>query len=229
MSGAHLETRGLGKTYQKGGQSIDVLEGVDLTIEAGERVAILGPSGSGKSTFLHLVGTLEHPSAGQVLIDGKDAFSGDDRDVDDRRSRRIGFVFQFHHLLPDQTALWNAAMPGLIAGLSPDEALEKADVILGRLGLGHRLEHKPGELSGGEQQRVAIARALLLAPGLVLADEPTGNLDPSTAGGVFDELLSLSREAGSTLVVVTHSRLLAGRFDRKLKLEGRRLVPWENE
>jgi lipoprotein-releasing system ATP-binding protein len=228
MSGARLEARGLSKTYEKGGQRIEVLETVDLTIEPGERVAILGPSGSGKSTFLHVVGTLERPSKGQVWIDGQDAFSGDARDVDDRRSRRIGFVFQFHHLLPDQTALWNAAMPGLIAGLAPKDALQKAELSLGRLGLSDRLHHKPGELSGGEQQRVAIARALLVEPGLILADEPTGNLDPTTAGVVFDELLSLSDRAGSTLVVVTHSRVLAGRFDRKLKLEGRRLVPWED-
>jgi lipoprotein-releasing system ATP-binding protein len=147
--------------------------------------------------------------------------------VDARRSRRIGFVFQFHHLLPDQTALWNAAMPGLIAGLVPAVALKKAEAALERLGLAHRLQHKPGELSGGEQQRVAIARALLLEPGVILADEPTGNLDPKTAQIVFDELLSLSHQAGSTLIVVTHSRALAGSFDRKLELRGRKLVSWE--
>ncbi len=216
--GLSLSTRELHKTFVKGGHEIHVLRGIDLEIGAGERVAVSGPSGSGKSTFLHVVGTLDRPSQGQVLLGGRDAFAGDSREVDTRRNRKIGFVFQFHHLLGDQTALWNAAMPAVISGMPRAEARDHAEELLVRLELGDRLNHRPGELSGGEQQRVAIARAMVMRPGLLLADEPTGNLDPRTARGVFDQLLALHAEVGCTLVVVTHSRDLASLFPRVLRL-----------
>jgi lipoprotein-releasing system ATP-binding protein len=218
MPGTTLRIEGLHKRFSKGGQEIHVLRGIDLDIASGERVAVLGPSGSGKSTFLHVIGTLDRPSAGRVLLDGIDAFKGDDREVDARRNRRIGFIFQFHHLLFDQTALWNVAMPAIIAGCYPDEARELALDGLRRFQLEERQLHKPGELSGGEQQRVAIARAMVMRPGLLLADEPTGNLDPRTANQVFDEMLHMHEKDGSTLVVVTHSEELARRFPRRLRL-----------
>jgi lipoprotein-releasing system ATP-binding protein len=216
--GIALRTQGLHKRFHKGGQTINVLRGVDLEIGPGERVAVLGPSGSGKSTFLHVVGTLDRPSEGRVFFDEQDAFAGGSRAVDARRNRSIGFVFQFHHLLSDQTAVWNVAMPAIIAGEEPDKARDLALEALARMDLQDRLGHKPGELSGGEQQRVAIARAMVMKPGLLLADEPTGNLDPRTAAVVFDQLLSLHERVGSTLVVVTHSRELAARFPRRLRL-----------
>jgi lipoprotein-releasing system ATP-binding protein len=216
--GIGLRTAGLTKTFHKGGQTIHVLRSIDLELAPGDRVAVLGPSGSGKSTFLHVVGTLDKPTSGQVFFDGRDAFSGGSRAVDARRNRSIGFVFQFHHLLSDQTALWNVAMPAIIAGVPRQQAHDLAVAALGRMELAGRLGHKPGELSGGEQQRVAIARAMVMRPGMLLADEPTGNLDPRTAGAVFDQLLALHDEVGSTLVVVTHSRALAARFPRRLRL-----------
>ncbi len=222
--GIALSTRGLSKTFIKGGHSIQVLRGIDIDIGAGERVAVLGPSGSGKSTFLHVVGTLDKPSEGQVLFDGRDAFAGGGRAVDQRRNRSIGFVFQFHHLLSDQTAMWNVAMPSVIAGVPRSQARADATSALERMGLAERLHHKPGELSGGEQQRVAIARAMVMRPGLLLADEPTGNLDPRTAQDVFQQLLALHDDVGSTLVVVTHSRELAARFPRRLRLDDGRFV-----
>jgi len=216
--GIGLRTEGLTKTYHKGGQAIHVLKDVDIEIGRGERVAVLGPSGSGKSTFLHLVGTLEKPTSGRVYFDGVDALTGGSRAVDARRNKLIGFVFQFHHLLSDQTALWNVAMPAVISGVGRDAARDMAHEALARMELTGRLGHKPGELSGGEQQRVAIARAMVMRPGILLADEPTGNLDPRTAGAVFEQLLALHSEVGSTLVVVTHSRELAARFPRRLRL-----------
>ncbi len=216
--GIALRTEGLTKTFHKGGQTIRVLRSVDLSIAPGERVAVLGPSGSGKSTFLHVVGTLERPCSGQVFFDEQDAFAGGSRAVDARRNRSIGFVFQFHHLLSDQTALWNVAMPAIIAGTPRARALQLAQEALGRMELTGRLDHKPGELSGGEQQRVAIARAMVMRPGLLLADEPTGNLDPRTAEAVFEQLLALHDDVGSTLVVVTHSQALAAHFPRRLRL-----------
>ncbi|MFH1467149.1 MAG: ABC transporter ATP-binding protein [Pseudomonadota bacterium] len=220
--GISLRVERLSKRFHKGGQVIEVLRDVDLELAAGEHVAIIGPSGSGKSTFLHVVGTLDRPDEGTVRFNGADAFAGGTREVDARRNKSIGFVFQFHHLLSDQTALWNTAMPAVIAGIERAEAQALAERALARMELGGRLHHRPGELSGGEQQRVAIARAMVMRPGLLLADEPTGNLDPRTAQAVFDQLLALHDEVGSTLVVVTHSRELAGRFPRRLRLvEGR--------
>jgi lipoprotein-releasing system ATP-binding protein len=222
--GIALRTAGLTKTYHKGGQTIRVLRSMDIDIGSGERVAVLGPSGSGKSTFLHVVGTLEKPTQGQVFFNDRDAFAGGSRAVDDRRNRSIGFVFQFHHLLSDQTALWNVAMPAVIAGVPRSQAQQRAQDALARMELSGRLNHKPGELSGGEQQRVAIARAMAMRPGLLLADEPTGNLDPRTALAVFEQLLALHDDVGSTLVVVTHSRELAAKFPRRLRLVDGRFV-----
>lgn len=218
MPGTKLQIENLHKRFLKGGQDIHVLRGINLEIQAGERLAVLGPSGAGKSTFLHVIGTLERPTEGRVLLDGVDAFMGDPRDVDARRNLRIGFIFQFHHLLSDQTALWNVAMPAIIAGYGADRAQAMAIEGLSRFQLENRAIHKPGELSGGEQQRVAIARAMVMRPGLILADEPTGNLDPHTAEQVFDEFLSMHEHDGSTLIVVTHSEELALRFPRRLRL-----------
>ncbi len=216
--GTRVVTRGLHKRFVKAGHVIEVLRGIDLELRPGERTAVLGPSGSGKSTFLHVLGTLDKPSEGQVLLNDVDAFSGGSRAVDARRNREIGFIFQFHHLLSHLTALQNVTMPAIIAGLSAAAANERAENLLGRLMLSDRLNHRPGELSGGEQQRVAIARAMVMRPGLLLADEPTGNLDPRTAGAVFDELLALHEEVGCTLLVVTHSHRLAANFPRRLRL-----------
>lgn len=218
MKGVAIEIRGLSRHFQKGGQRIDVLRGADLDLAPGDSVALLGQSGSGKSTFLHILGALEPPSAGEVKVDGRPLHTRPPKEIDAYRNRQVGFVFQFHHLLPDHSAVDNVAMPAIIGGMSSDDARARARKRLAQVGLGHRLTHKPGELSGGEQQRVALARALLLDPGLLLADEPTGNLDPSTAADVLDLLLDLNRDQRATLVVVTHSAELAARFPRRLRL-----------
>jgi lipoprotein-releasing system ATP-binding protein len=195
-----------------------VLSGIDLTIAGGETVAIIGESGVGKSTLLHLLGGLDRPNQGTVRVAGTDLAPLRDRDLARFRSESIGFVFQFHHLLPDFTALENVMMPLLIAGEAPGGARGKATSLLERVGLGERLLHRPGELSGGEQQRVAVARAVVRRPALVLADEPTGNLDPDTGSEVERLLIELNREAGITCVVVTHSPRLAGAMDRTMRL-----------
>ncbi|MCB9759362.1 MAG: ABC transporter ATP-binding protein [Alphaproteobacteria bacterium] len=221
--GVRVRISGLGRTFSKGGVDIHVLRDVNVELSPGERVAIVGPSGSGKSTFLQILGTLDRPTRGAVLLDDRDVFRLSQRQLDGLRNREIGFVFQFHHLLPDQTAQGNVALPMIIQGVHPKQAFERAAAQLVRVGLGERLTHLPGELSGGEQQRVAIARALVLEPGLLLADEPTGNLDPRTAGSIFDLLLSLNREQGATMVVVTHSRELAARFPRVFQVQDGRL------
>ncbi len=214
--GLAVTIRGLSKVYTRRDQRIPVLDGVDVVLAAGDRASVTGPSGAGKSTFLHILGTLDRPSAGEVLFDGDDVFARRQPQIDSLRNQQIGFVFQFHHLLPDQTAVDNVAMPLLISGVPMPAARGSASALLEKVGLGHRLSHLPGELSGGEQQRVAIARALVRSPRLLLADEPTGNLDPETAEGIFDLLLELNREMGATLVTVTHSRDLASRFPRRL-------------
>ena len=224
MSGVALQVEGVTRTFRKGGVAIEVLRGVDLTLAAGESFALLGQSGSGKSTLMHVLGALEAPDTGTVRVDGELLHTRSDAALDAYRNQRVGFIFQFHHLLSDHDALTNVAMPAIIAGVSLREARERAAGQLDRVGLSHRYAHKPGELSGGEQQRVAIARALIMGPGLLLADEPTGNLDPSTAGGVFDVLLAATSAAQATLVVVTHSLELAGRFPRRARIvEGRLL------
>jgi lipoprotein-releasing system ATP-binding protein len=206
------------KSFHKGGRILEVLCGASLEIEAGERMAIVGQSGSGKSTFLHIVGTLDRPTRGRIRMGPHDVFDRPPAELDTLRNQHIGFVFQFHHLLPDQDALRNVMMPALIGGDTNAKAHEQAAALLERVGLGSRLTHRPGELSGGEQQRVAIARALMRQPTLLLADEPTGNLDPRTAEDVFNLLLELNEERGSTLLVVTHSLALASRFPRCVEL-----------
>jgi lipoprotein-releasing system ATP-binding protein len=220
--GRALTLRGVTRSFHKAGVTVDVLRGVDLDLAPGEAVALLGRSGSGKSTLLHILGGLEPPTSGEVLVDGAPLYARREADLDTYRRGQVGFVFQFHHLLPDHDALANVAMPLRIAGADPREARARAEALLHEVGLGARLRHSPGELSGGEQQRVAIARALVARPGLVLADEPTGNLDPATASGVLDLLLAHARTLGATVVTVTHSLELAERFPRRLRLrEGR--------
>jgi lipoprotein-releasing system ATP-binding protein len=226
MGGVDVEIRGLERTHVKGRHTIEVLRGIDIDLAAGDRVAVVGPSGCGKSTFLHVLGLLDHPTAGTLTLDGQPTGSMSEPRLAEVRNRRIGFVFQAHHLLPEQSAVGNVSVPVRLAGGSPAVANARAEALLVAVGLGARLTHKPGELSGGEQQRVAIARALVMSPGLVLADEPTGNLDPQTADGVFDLLLELNAQLGSTMVVVTHSRELAERFPRRLSLEEGRFRAW---
>jgi lipoprotein-releasing system ATP-binding protein len=217
-----IRATGLSKAYGDV-HPVRVLDGLDLDVARGEKLVIVGQSGVGKSTLLHILGALDRPTAGRVLFDGSDLAELDDRALASFRNREIGFVFQFHHLLPDFTALENTMMPGLIRGLRWDEAEKKARAVLERVGLAARLTHKPGELSGGEQQRVAVARAVVMAPRAVLADEPTGNLDPTTADEVHELLFDLNRSEGITLVVVTHNEHLAALADRTLRLIGGRL------
>jgi lipoprotein-releasing system ATP-binding protein len=222
MSDAVVQTTGLTRSFEQGGVRIDVLRGVDLAIQPGEIVALLGPSGSGKSTLLQAVGLLEGGFGGSLRIAGVEAgsLSADDRTA--LRRDRIGFVYQFHHLLPDFTAQENVILPQLVAGVSEADAANRATELLAALGLGERLNHRPSQLSGGEQQRVAVARALSNRPALVLADEPTGNLDEATADRVFDEFVSLVRGQTSAALVATHNERLAARMDRVLRLhEGR--------
>ncbi|HPH29008.1 MAG TPA: ABC transporter ATP-binding protein [Pseudomonadota bacterium] len=218
MPGAHVEIKALHKSFDFEGRRIDVLRGVSLTVAAGDMVAVVGASGAGKSTFLHVLGTLDAPSQGQMLIDGVEVTSMSAAALAAFRNRTIGFVFQFHHLLPEFTALENASMPGLIAGLPRAEATKRATELLKRVHLGHRLQHRPGELSGGEQQRVALARALLMEPRLLLADEPTGNLDARTGADIHQLVFDLNRERGMTMIVVTHNEDLAMRMPRRLQM-----------
>jgi lipoprotein-releasing system ATP-binding protein len=220
-----IALRNLTKEYVDGPRVVRVLTGLYLDIAAGERIAIVGESGVGKSTLLHILGTLDRPTSGEVWFDGEDMATKSDHELARFRNREIGFVFQFHHLLPDFTALENVMMPAWIGGVGAEEAERRAARLLTRVGLAERFEHKPGELSGGEQQRVAIARALVQEPRVVLADEPTGNLDPVTGAGVQDLLIELNRERHLTLVVVTHNRALADAMDRILRLAGGRIGP----
>jgi lipoprotein-releasing system ATP-binding protein len=222
MSEPVLRVEGLARVFEQGGVRIDVLKGVDLEIGAGEIVALLGPSGSGKSTLLQAVGLLEGGFAGRISIGGERVEALDNRGRTRVRRERLGFVYQFHHLLPDFSARENVILAGLVAGRSEGEAAARADSLLTRLGLGARLTHRPSQLSGGEQQRVAVGRALANEPLLVLADEPTGNLDEATAEKVLAEFLALVREQGSSALVATHNEALAARMDRVVRLhEGR--------
>jgi lipoprotein-releasing system ATP-binding protein len=225
-----LTIRGLSKTYLmapevRGGEPrrVEVLRGVDLDIIGGEMVALTGPSGSGKSTFLNLVGALDTPTAGEVRFEGEDLFTMDQAALASFRNAAVGFIFQSHHLLPEFTALENAMMPALIRRVPRAEARRAALEVLELAGLGDRVGHRPGELSGGEQQRVALARALCLRPRLLLADEPTGNLDPATAEGIHALLSELNARLGITAVVVTHNERLAEALPRRLRLQGGRL------
>jgi lipoprotein-releasing system ATP-binding protein len=218
MSGARLDIAGLKKSFDFEGRRIDVLRGVDLKVEPCEMVAVVGASGAGKSTFLHVLGTLDAPSSGSIVIDGHETVTLDPPKLAAFRNRTIGFVFQFHHLLPEFTAIENAAMPALISGMPQKDAESRAAALLDRVGLSQRLRHRPGELSGGEQQRVALARALVMEPRLLLADEPTGNLDRKTGAAIHQLLLELNRERGMTLLVVTHNDDLANRLPRQLRM-----------
>ncbi|MBP9020176.1 MAG: ABC transporter ATP-binding protein [Syntrophobacterales bacterium] len=209
----------LNKTFIKDGKRIEVLKDLDLDVQRGESLSIVGASGAGKSTLIHILGTLDHPTSGEVIIGGSNVFRWGSEKLAGFRNRMIGFVFQFHHLLPEFSSLENTMMPALIGGMAGRKAKEKAETVLREVGLGDRLAHKPGELSGGEQQRVAVARALVMEPEIILADEPTGNLDTETGGKIEDMLISLNRERGITLVVVTHNASLAQRMSRSIGLQ----------
>jgi len=213
-----IQVQQLFKSYGNGTKRVEVLKGVDLNFFRGEKAAIVGASGVGKTTLLHVLGTLDRPTGGKIFYEGKDIYAMNEKELALFRNREIGFVFQFHHLLPEFSALENTMMPCLIQGIPKKESAYRAEAILTLVGLKERLSHKPGELSGGEQQRVAVARALVLEPKVLLADEPTGNLDTKTGESVFDLLQELNQIKGVTLIVVTHNLKLAGKLTRQIQL-----------
>lgn len=213
-----LTCSNISKSYREGDRELTILDGVSLSLDKGEQVAVVGSSGSGKSTLLHILGALDVPTDGTVEFNGNNIFSLSEREVAQFRNRNLGFVYQQHHLLPEFDALENVAMPCLIAGIDKQQAKAKASELLERVGLSTRLQHRPAQLSGGERQRVAIARALVMQPQLVLADEPTGNLDDTTGEGIYELLLSFKKELNTSFLVVTHDQRLASKLDRKLHL-----------
>jgi lipoprotein-releasing system ATP-binding protein len=219
MNEAALKASGLVKDYDGGGSATRALKGVDFSVAAGELCAVVGPSGAGKTTLLYLLGGLARPSQGEVWVGGQPIFQLEDKALSRLRNRRLGFVFQYHHLLPEFDATDNVALPLRVGGLSTDLAREKASSLLREMGLGGRLDHRPGELSGGEQQRVAIARALITGPAVVLADEPTGNLDKANSEAVFALLRAAAQKGGQAVVLVTHNADLARRADRTVRME----------
>jgi lipoprotein-releasing system ATP-binding protein len=221
-----IKVRELVKIFTTNGNRVEVLQGLDLEVYAGETLAVVGASGVGKSTLLHILGTLERPTSGTVLWDGEEVFAQDDVHLAAFRNRKVGFVFQFHYLLAEFNALENVMMPALIARLPTSEARDRAEAILTRVGLRERLLHQVGTLSGGEQQRVAVARALVMKPEVLLADEPTGNLDPKSGVQVQQLLLELNREYGLTSVIVTHNLDLARSLDRRITLVNGKAIPW---
>jgi lipoprotein-releasing system ATP-binding protein len=214
-----IEIKQLTKTFMKNGNRIEVLKGIDCRIERGECLAILGASGTGKTTLLQILGALDHPTSGHVFFDGADIFEWNEPRRAEFRNKRIGFVFQSYHLLSEFTALENTIMPALIHGIPREDAFRRGEIVLTEVGLGDRLAHKPGELSGGEQQRVAIARAILMNPDVILADEPTGNLDVKTGERIQKLLLDLGKAENTTLIIVTHNKLLANDMSRTINLE----------
>jgi lipoprotein-releasing system ATP-binding protein len=219
-----LALRGVQRSFVQGDRRLDVLRGVDLELRAGEIVALVGPSGSGKSTLLHIAGLLEQPSAGEVVLDGRDSVPMSDRERTALRGRFLGFVYQYHHLLPEFSALENVMLPQMLNGLGRTEARKRAQDLLAMVRLQERADHRPGKLSGGEQQRVAIARAVANAPRVLLADEPTGNLDTETAETVFRQLIALVRETGMAALIATHNPELAARMDRTVTLRDGQLA-----
>ena len=219
MTESVLEARDVSRQFQQGPVTLEVLKSVNVSILAGERLSIVGASGSGKTTLLQILGGLDRPSSGQVLVDGKNIHGLGEKERGDLRNHAMGFVYQFHHLLPEFSALENVAMPLLVRRMNKGEAKDRAGEILKRVGLGERLTHRPHQLSGGERQRAAVARALVTQPKLVLADEPTGNLDGRNAESVFELMLELNRERRTSLVVVTHDMRIAARMDRALEID----------
>ena len=224
-SGALIRVENLRKSFRKRGGSLEVLKGITLSVPRGGTLGVVGVSGAGKTTFLQILGTLDRATSGTVSYDGRDLTAAPEDQLAAFRNRTIGFVFQFHHLLPEFTARENVMLPCLIAGRNGDEARARADTLLSEVGLSERLTHRIGELSGGEQQRVAICRALAMDPAVLLADEPTGTLDKETVGSVMELLLALNRSRGLTLVLVTHNEELAGRLQRVIRIDDGRIVP----
>ncbi len=221
-----IEAKGISRGFRQGPKRVQVLTDVNLQVPAGTSMAIVGASGAGKSTLLHILGGLDKPDEGEVFVDGKSLWQQSERERSDLRNSRMGFIYQFHHLLPEFTALENVAMPLLIRGESVTDAAKRATRLLEKVGLGQRLDHKPGELSGGERQRAAVARALVGNPGCVLGDEPTGNLDERIAKQVFDQLLELNTELNTSLILVTHDMRLAARMNQRFELHMGSLKPF---